>query len=48
MSASKQKKFFRDGARYVCRCCKKKYFTRNEVESCYDTCGKGGGLKEAS
>lgn len=34
---SGQKPFFRDGARYICTACKKKYFTKNEVEDCYDS-----------
>lgn len=29
-------KFSRDGARYVCRNCKAKYFTRAEVGACFD------------
>ncbi len=41
MSGQKEiKKFFRDGAKYVCKKCKKKYFTRAEVEHCYDECCK--------
>ena len=35
--AEKNEKFSRDGAKYVCRKCKKKYFTRVEVETCYDS-----------
>lgn len=31
------KKFRRDGARYICRDCKEKFFTRNEVIACYDS-----------
>jgi len=30
------KKFFRDGAKYVCAVCKAKYFTKIEVEACWD------------
>lgn len=30
------KKFFRDGAKYVCAVCKAKFFTKLEVESCWD------------
>jgi hypothetical protein len=30
------KKFFRDGAKYVCDICKQKFFTRVEVEKCFD------------
>jgi hypothetical protein len=41
MSTNKEpKKFIRDGAKYVCVKCKKKYFTRAEVEKCYDECVK--------
>ena len=29
-------KFYRDGARYVCRTCSEKYFTRSEVAACFD------------
>ncbi len=32
----KTKKFIRDGARYVCAVCNEKYFTKNEVEDCYN------------
>ncbi len=32
-----QKKYFRDGAKYVCKVCKKKYFTKVEVEQCFDS-----------
>ncbi len=31
------KKFFRDGARYVCNDCQAKYFTKSEVEKCFDS-----------
>lgn len=30
----KEKKFFRDGAKYVCGICKNKFFTKIEVEQC--------------
>ncbi len=30
------KKYFRDGARYVCNKCKAKFFTKDEVEKCHD------------
>ncbi|MEY4630403.1 MAG: hypothetical protein RIQ81_523 [Pseudomonadota bacterium] len=30
------KKFFRDGAKYVCAVCRAKFFTKIEVESCWD------------
>jgi len=30
------KKFFRDGARYVCNECQAKFFTKSEVEKCWD------------
>ncbi len=36
MAAETEKKFTRDGARYVCKKCKQKYFTKVEVEQCYD------------
>ncbi len=29
-------KFFRDGAKYVCRGCSKKYFSKTEVVECFD------------
>ena len=31
------KKYFRDGAKYVCGQCKKKFFTKEDVENCYDS-----------
>jgi hypothetical protein len=31
-----QDKFYRDGAKYVCKKCNGKYFTRNEVIQCFD------------
>jgi hypothetical protein len=33
---SENEKFFRDGAKYVCRICNKKLFTKSEVIQCYD------------
>lgn len=36
---SDEKKFFRDGAKYVCAKCKSKFFTKMEVEQCYDSHG---------
>lgn len=30
------KKFFRDGAKYVCSVCKAKFFTKIEVEACWE------------
>ncbi|MCX6130889.1 MAG: hypothetical protein NTX25_17755, partial [Proteobacteria bacterium] len=33
---SDEEKFTRDGAKYVCRSCSKKYFTRTEVLECFD------------
>jgi len=30
-------KFFRDGAKYVCRGCSKKYFSRDETLTCFDS-----------
>lgn len=35
--ANSTEKYLRDGAKYVCRKCKQKYFTRVEVEACYDS-----------
>ncbi len=34
-------KFFRDGARYVCKACSKRYFSRDEVLACFDADSKG-------
>ncbi|HET9238433.1 MAG TPA: hypothetical protein VFO10_14320 [Oligoflexus sp.] len=34
---SEGEKFFRDGAKYVCRICNKKLFTKSEVIQCYDS-----------
>jgi hypothetical protein len=31
-----EEKFYRDGAKYVCKKCNGKYFTRNEVIQCFD------------
>jgi hypothetical protein len=31
-----EKKFFRDGAKYVCAVCKAKFFTKIEVEGCWE------------
>lgn len=33
----KSDKYRRDGAKYVCTKCKKKFFDKNEVEKCYDS-----------
>ncbi|MFK7872784.1 MAG: hypothetical protein AB8C84_06370 [Oligoflexales bacterium] len=33
----REKKFLRDGAKYVCKTCKKKYFSKSEVEACFDS-----------
>ena len=33
----KSDKYTRDGAKYVCKKCKAKYFTKGEVETCYDS-----------
>lgn len=32
-----EKKFKRDGARYICLECKKSFFTKVEVEACFDS-----------
>ena len=32
-----QKPFHRDGAKYVCSVCKKKYFTQAEVVKCFES-----------
>lgn len=34
------KKFVRQDAKYACNFCKKKFFTRDEVESCFDGHGQ--------
>lgn len=36
----RSKKYKRDGAKYVCTECKSKFFSKEEVESCYDSHGK--------
>lgn len=36
VARSEGEKFFRDGAKYVCRICNKKLFTKSEVIQCYD------------
>ncbi len=36
---SEEEKFFRDGAKYVCRSCNKKQFTKAEVIQCFDSHG---------
>ena len=28
--------FYRDGARYVCKVCNEKYFTKGEVMTCFN------------
>ena len=43
--ANEDEKFLRDGARYVCRKCGKKSFTREDVFACYD--GHAGEVKAA-
>jgi hypothetical protein len=30
-------KFKREGAKYVCKKCKAKYFSKGDVEKCYDS-----------
>jgi len=37
VTRSEEEKFFRDGAKYVCRVCNKKQFTKAEVIQCFDT-----------
>jgi hypothetical protein len=37
VARSEGEKFFRDGAKYVCRICNKKLFTKSEVIQCYDS-----------
>lgn len=34
---NEDEKFFREGARYVCRICQKKHFTRGDVLVCFDS-----------
>lgn len=36
---NEDEKFFREGARYVCRICQKKHFTRGDVFACFDSHG---------
>jgi hypothetical protein len=36
IARSEGEKFFRDGAKYVCRICNKKLFTKSEVIQCFD------------
>ncbi len=36
VTRSEEEKFFRDGAKYVCRVCNKKQFTKSEVIQCFD------------
>ena len=33
----KSEKYKRDGAKYICNKCKNKFFTKAEVEECYDS-----------
>jgi hypothetical protein len=33
----KSEKFKRDGAKYICCNCKKKYFGKEDVEKCFDS-----------
>ncbi len=33
---NKSEKYKRDGANYVCKKCKAKFFSKDEVEKCYD------------
>ena len=35
--------FTRDGARYICKVCKKKHFTREDVVACFESHGEAGG-----
>ena len=39
-NTKKEKKFLRDGSKYVCKKCKKTIFSKNEVEKCYDDHGE--------
>jgi hypothetical protein len=41
----KSVKFKRDGAKYVCTKCKAKYFTKDDVEKCFDSHIDGGTKK---
>lgn len=42
----KSAKFKRDGAKYVCAKCKAKFFTKDEVEKCFDAHIDSGAKKE--
>ena len=33
----KSEKYRREGAKYVCNKCKNKYFSKEDVEKCYDS-----------
>jgi hypothetical protein len=33
----KSEKYVREGAKYLCTKCKAKYFSKDEVEKCYDS-----------
>ena len=33
----KSEKYTREGAKYVCKKCKAKHFTKGDVEQCYDS-----------
>ena len=33
----KSEKYTRDGAKYVCKKCKAKHFTKGDVETCFDS-----------
>ncbi len=35
----KSEKFKRDGAKYICKKCKNKFFSKGDVEACYDAHG---------
>ncbi len=35
--------FTRDGARYICKVCKKKHFTREDVVACFESHNEAGG-----
>ncbi|MCX6110253.1 MAG: hypothetical protein NTZ90_11705 [Proteobacteria bacterium] len=35
--------FTRDGARYICKVCKKKHFTREDVVACFESHSEAGG-----
>ena len=36
-NTKKEKKYLRDGAKYVCKKCKQTFFSKVEVEQCYDS-----------